>query len=217
MTLMPVSKTSTLVDCSTNVRRRRGGSARASWSRTGRAVVDRVADDVEDAAEALRADGHRDGRAGVAHLHAADEAVGRVHGDGAHGVLAEVLRDLEGRGCPSRVEMPGLVTLSALRIFGQLAGGELDVDDGADDLDDLAEAGGRSRSWRREERGLGHGARVYHGVNGSSMIGDGVRARIALAASDRSRAERRESPGPGVLFVRVGAGRARRAVRCSAP
>ncbi len=29
------------------------------------------------------------------HLHAAHQAVGGVHGDGAHGVLAEVLRDLE--------------------------------------------------------------------------------------------------------------------------
>ena len=41
------------------------------------------------------ADGHGDAVAGVAHLQAAHQAVGRVHGDGAHGVLAEVLRHLE--------------------------------------------------------------------------------------------------------------------------
>ena len=96
MTLMPVSKTSIFVDCSTNV----GGGAvdrRALLGADGRAVVDRVADDVEDAAEALGADRHRDGRAGVAHGHPADQAVGRVHGDGADGVLAQVLRDLEGQ------------------------------------------------------------------------------------------------------------------------
>ena len=94
MTLMPVSKTSTFVDCSTNCGRR-PVDGRAQLGLHGRAVVDRVADDVEDAAEALGADGHRDGAARVAHGHAAHEAVGRVHRDGAHGVLAEVLRDLE--------------------------------------------------------------------------------------------------------------------------
>ena len=35
------------------------------------------------------------GAPGVAHFHPADEAVGGVHRDGADGVLAEVLRDLE--------------------------------------------------------------------------------------------------------------------------
>ena len=95
MTLMPVSKTSIFVDCSTKF----GGGAvdrRAALRADGRAVVDRVADDVEDAAEALGPDGHHDGRAGVAHRHPAYEAVGRVHRDRADGALAEVLRDLEG-------------------------------------------------------------------------------------------------------------------------
>ena len=39
-------------------------------------------------------------------------------------------------------EMLGFVTFSAFRIFGSLPGGELDVDDGTDDLDDPAFAGG---------------------------------------------------------------------------
>ena len=39
--------------------------------------------------------GHRDRTAGVAHLDAAREAVGGVHGDGAHAVVAEVLLHLE--------------------------------------------------------------------------------------------------------------------------
>ena len=40
------------------------------------------------------ADGHRDRAAGVDHLSAAREAVGRVHRDRAHAVVAEVLLDL---------------------------------------------------------------------------------------------------------------------------
>ena len=94
MTLMPVSKISTLTLWSVNVggvavdRRRALGVDRA-------AAVDRLADDVEDAAEALRADRHRDRAAGVLHVHAADEAFGRVHRDRAHRAFAEVLRDLE--------------------------------------------------------------------------------------------------------------------------
>ena len=46
-------------------------------------AVDRVADDVQDAAERLPADGHRDRRAEVHGLHAAHHAVGRLHRDAA--------------------------------------------------------------------------------------------------------------------------------------
>src|SRR5206468_1475352 len=49
---------------------------------------------VEDAAERLLADRDGDRAAGVAHLGAALEAVGGVHGDRAHAVVAEVLLDL---------------------------------------------------------------------------------------------------------------------------
>ena len=58
------------------------------------AEVDRLAEQVEDAAERGLADGHRDRRARVHDLEAAGEAVGRVHRDGAHAVVAEVLLDL---------------------------------------------------------------------------------------------------------------------------
>ena len=57
--------------------------------------VDRLADDVHDAPERAFADRHRDRRAGVGHFLAAHQAFGNVHGDAAHGVLAEVLRDFE--------------------------------------------------------------------------------------------------------------------------
>ena len=57
--------------------------------------VEHLADDVEDLALGDVADGHRDGGAGVAHLLAADEAVGRLERDRADEVVAEVLGDLE--------------------------------------------------------------------------------------------------------------------------
>merc|ERR1719161_448419 len=61
----------------------------------GPELVDRLADDVHDPPERLLSDGHGDGRPGVQDLLATGEAVGAVHGDGAHHVLAEVLRHLE--------------------------------------------------------------------------------------------------------------------------
>ncbi len=58
------------------------------------AEVDRLAEQVEDAPERGLADGHGDGGAGVDDLDPAGEAVGGVHRDGAHAVVAEVLLDL---------------------------------------------------------------------------------------------------------------------------
>ena len=94
MTLMPVTRIALSVDWSTN-------SGASAWIGARRrcadraALVDRLADDVEDAAERLRADRHADLRAGVGHVLAAGQALGRVHRDGADGVLAEMLRDFE--------------------------------------------------------------------------------------------------------------------------
>ena len=58
------------------------------------AAVDRLAEQVEDAPQGDVADRHGDRAAGVDDLHAARQAVGRVHGDRAHAVIAEVLLDL---------------------------------------------------------------------------------------------------------------------------
>ncbi len=68
----------------------------------GAEVVDGVADDVEHAAQRLFAHRHADGAAEVDGLHAADHAVGGLHGHGAHTALAQVLldfkNDADGRG-----------------------------------------------------------------------------------------------------------------------
>jgi hypothetical protein len=96
------------------------------------ALVHRLADDIDDAAQRLRPDGHGDRRAGIGRRLAADQAVGRVHGHGAHRLLAEMLRHLE--------HQPLALVLGVERVQdrGQLAL-ELHIDHGAQDLGDLAD------------------------------------------------------------------------------
>jgi hypothetical protein len=103
-------------------------------------LVDRLPDDVQDPAERLLADGHRDRAAGVERLHPADHSVGRLHRDAPHAVLAQVLRDLrddvdrDARLLPVVLHRDGVVDL------GKVALRELDVEDGADDLDDATDS-----------------------------------------------------------------------------
>ena len=75
------------------------------------------------------------GLAGVDDLLAAHQAFGDVHGDGAHGVLAEMLGDFEHQA----VAM--VVGLQRVQDRRQVAV-ELDVDHGADDLGDAADCFG---------------------------------------------------------------------------
>src|SRR3982751_3859280 len=72
-----------------------GGAGGGQFAADGPALVDRLADDVHDPAEGFGADGDADLRAGGVDRLAAGQAIGRVHGDGADHVLAEVLRDFE--------------------------------------------------------------------------------------------------------------------------
>ena len=88
-------------------------------------AVDRVAEDVEHATERRLADRDGDRRAGVADADAAGEPVGRGHRDRADPVVAEVLLDLaDERLLALALDLDGVVDA------GQLAGRELDVDDG---------------------------------------------------------------------------------------
>jgi hypothetical protein len=94
------------------------------------ALVDRLAEQVEDAAEGGLADRDRDRAARVDHLVATAQAVGGVHGDGAHAVVAEVLLHLA-----DQVELGAAL----LRRHLDLERGE-DLRDvvGEDDVDDDA-------------------------------------------------------------------------------
>ena len=91
---MPVSKISTFGERSSKSGGSRWIGQRSVAVGASPLLVDRVAEDVPEPAERHVADGHRDRRARVDHVDAAREAVGRVHRDGAHAVVAEVLLHL---------------------------------------------------------------------------------------------------------------------------
>ncbi len=105
-----------------------------------RALVDRLAEQVEDPAERVLADGHGDRGAGVDDGVAAAQAVGGVHRDRADAVVAEVLLDLE-----REVERVATVALGDLDLEGRVDLGQAvredDVDDDADHLLDRALVG----------------------------------------------------------------------------
>ena len=114
------------------------GAALGGLDRAG--FVNRLADDVHDAAERAVADGHRNGASGVGDLLAAHEAFGRVHRDGAHGRFAQMLRHFQ--------HQPVAVVVGFERVhdLGQFAF-ELHVDDGAHHLRDAADLVAH-RPWR---------------------------------------------------------------------
>jgi hypothetical protein len=129
MTLMPVTRISDEVACDA-----KSGAgwwmARVSVT-TGALFVDRLADDVQDAAERRVAHRHRDRRAGIGHGSAAHQTFGRVHGDGADGVFTQVLGNFQNQA------LAVVGGFQSVQNRGQLAV-ELHVHDGADDLRDLA-------------------------------------------------------------------------------
>ncbi len=138
------------------------------------ALVDRLADDVHDPAERLRADRHADLRAGRADRLAAGQAVGRVHGDGADDILAEVLRDFEDQA------VAAIVGLERGQDRRQLAF-ERDVDDGADDLADAADEVARAGDVRGPDAGRGRGGGLLGAVRG--LVSAAVAMSVFLAFS----------------------------------
>ena len=115
----------------------RRSPARGQWMgrRTsvliGALLVDGVPDDVHDPAKRRIAHRHRDRTVGVGDLLTADETLRRVHRDAAHGILAEVLGDLEHEG------LAVVVGGERVQNLGQFIV-ELHVADGADHLGDFA-------------------------------------------------------------------------------
>jgi hypothetical protein len=85
------------------------------------------------------ADRYRDGRAGVGHLGAADQAVGRLHGDRPDHVVAQVLGDLEGERARAAGQLD--VDVQGVEDVWHRVARELGVDDRADDPDDPADRG----------------------------------------------------------------------------
>ena len=111
--------------------RRRGAVDFPRIGRGDRAgLVDRAAQHVHDATQGAGTDRHRDGAAGVVGDQAALQAVGGTQRDGADDAVAQLLLDFQGD--------VGVVDLQRVVHLRHVAAREFDVDDGADDLNDLA-------------------------------------------------------------------------------
>ena len=115
----------------------------------GAFAVDRLADDVEHAAERRLADGHFHARAGVHGDTATLQPVGGKERDAAHRVVAELLHRLHDDAALTGVHLDGVVDLR------QLSGRELHVHHRADDpFDDTVFHTFSLRGTRRCRRGV---------------------------------------------------------------
>ncbi len=118
----------------------------APGGRHGTPFIDRVADDVEHASEDLLAHGNGNRGIGGDDLQPALQPFGGGHRDGAHPAVTEMLLHLEGqRGfLAARCE----IDCERLVDRGQTArGAEVDIDDGADDLDNGSDSHERCGVW----------------------------------------------------------------------
>ena len=106
--------------------------------RHGAATIGRIAGDIENTAK--HAFAHRNGNRSAHgfHAHAAGEALGGAHRDRADPIFAEVLLDFEGEVLVDPSDFEG--DFERVVDFRERAVSrvELDIDDGADDLDDFA-------------------------------------------------------------------------------
>jgi hypothetical protein len=103
--LRPVSKISIFGERSRNAGGSRWIGQRSASAGDLAFAVDRLPDHVPEPAERRLPDGHRDRRARVDDLEAPREAVGRVHRDRAHAVVAEVLLHLRDERPVSQLDL----------------------------------------------------------------------------------------------------------------
>ena len=106
-------------------------------SHDGAALVDGLADNVDDSAKGLVADGNLDRGTSVLNGLATHKTLGGVEGNGAHVVATQVLGDLEDE------TVLGTLDFESIHDGRQFAF-ELHVDDGSNDLGNLS--GGRAEA-----------------------------------------------------------------------
>ena len=94
----------------------------------GTTLVNRLTNDVHNAAESGLADRDLDGGTGVDDLLPTDETLGTVHGNGADRVLTEMGRDLENEAATREV-----LDLEGVQDGREVVRVKLDVDDGTND------------------------------------------------------------------------------------
>jgi peptide chain release factor 1 len=121
-------------------------------------LVDGVASDVHDTAKSSGTDGDGDGSASVLSLGASDETLSTVHGNASDDVLTQMLGNLQD-------ELLAIVlSLERVQNSRELGGVELDIDDGTDNLVNLADtsaggspSAGDGKSERSRSDGTGRG------------------------------------------------------------
>ncbi len=123
----------------------------------GALLVNRLTENVEDAAESGFSDGHGDRGAGVDGFHAAHQTVGAAHGNGADAVIAQQLLNLGGQ---SDVLTGGVLRLDAQSVVDlrQFPGWEFHVQNRANHLANHALGAGGCRS-RSDHKKKGFGSR----------------------------------------------------------
>ena len=95
------------------------------------AIVDRVADHIDDTPQGFGSHRHHDWRAGIGDFLAANKTFGGVHGDGANRRLAEMLGHFEDQQAVAQIAVKGIEN------GGKIAF-KLHIDDSADNLSNLA-------------------------------------------------------------------------------
>ena len=96
------------------------------------AFVDRLTDDVQDAAKGLRSDRNGNRCTGIGGVRTTNQTFGRVHGDGPYRGLTKMLCHLKNKALTVIVDLEGVLNGRKLAI-------ERDIDNGADDLTDFAD------------------------------------------------------------------------------
>mmetsp|Transcript_2155 Transcript_2155/g.4907 ORF Transcript_2155/g.4907 Transcript_2155/m.4907 type:complete len:511 (-) Transcript_2155:15-1547(-) len=164
------------------------------------ALVDGLSDDVHDTSQGLATDRDLDRLSRVPHLLASHESLGGIHGNGTDGVLSQMLRHLK-----NETDLV-VLDLQGSQDRRQVAAGELNIDDGTNDLGDSSLSGSGNRLGLRREASvniLGDLAWLEWseaGVHRSFEVGEKVLRRWRMSSSD---GEGREGPeGPSGDQVR---------------
>ena len=97
-----------------------------------RLIIHRLTEQVENTAQILIAYRHRDRSAGIDRLHTAHQAIRRFHRNAAHGILTDVLRNLDRDHAAAVVDRDGIEQL------GQCVSSKFNVQHRSNDLDNGA-------------------------------------------------------------------------------
>ncbi len=99
--------------------------------------VNRFADNIHDATKGFWSNRHNDLLAGIEGVLAANQTIGRIHGDRTYGVLSQMLRNFQNQ-VPLPIINCRVGHLKRVVDLRQLAVFELYVDNRADDLRDAS-------------------------------------------------------------------------------